>query len=304
MRHRDTAGLLLLSVIWGAAFLFIRVVVREVPPATVVAGRLTLAAVIIAPLAARRAGVLPPRAVWPVLLFLAVFNNVIPFVLITAAEEHISSSLAAAIIATMPLFTLIFAVAGGTERASAEKVAGLCIGFAGVVLLVGPDVTDVTSSSTVGEFAVIAAAACYAISTVVAREKASGDSLSLASGQMIFAALVSLPLAALVDGRPPLAIGWPAALSWLGLGALCSGAAYVIFFVLVQRLRATQVAIVTYLVPVVAALLGWLVLDERIGINLGIGLVLIVLGVTAVNGSLRVAWGRLRGDGTPAAAGT
>lgn len=295
MRPRDTAGVLLLSAIWGSAFLFIRVVVKEVPPTTVVAGRLTLAALVVGPLAARRAGVLPPRSSWPVLLFLAVFNNVIPFTLITAAEEHITSSLAAALVAMMPLFTLVFAVAAGSERANAEKVGGLAIGFLGAVVLVGASLTDVTDSSTLGEFAVIVAAACYAVSTVAARQKASGDSLSLASGQMIFAALISLPLAFAVDGRPDLAIPWRAALAWAGLGVLCSAVAYVVFFMLVQRLRATQVAIVTYLVPIVAAVLGWLVLDERIGLNLFAGLALIVLGVAAVNGSLRGLRGRLPG---------
>lgn len=303
MKGRDVAGVLVLSAVWGVAFLFIRVVVREVPPVTVVAGRLTLAMAIIAPLAAMRAGALPPRSTWAVLLFLALFNNVIPFILITAAEEHISSSLAAIIVATMPLFTLVFAVALREERAGGEKVAGLVVGFVGAVVLIGPGLGDVTGSSTIGEFAVIAAAACYAISTVVARLKASGDALSLASGQMIFAALVALPLAFAIDGRPELAISWKAALSWAGLGALSSGLAYVVFFALVQRLTATQVAIVTYLVPIVATVLGWAVLDERIGANLFAGLALIVLGVTAVNGSLRALWERVRGGGRQARAG-
>jgi drug/metabolite transporter (DMT)-like permease len=257
------------------------------------------AAAIIAPLAWRRAG-MPPRSTWPALLFLAIFNNVLPFVLITDAEQHISSSLAAAIVATMPLFTLIFAVGGRTERADADKVAGLLVGFAGAVVLVGTDITDVTSSSTLAEFAVLAASASYAISTVVARERSTGDPLSLASGQMVLAATIALPVALLFDGRPDLAVGWHAALSWLGLGALSSGLAYVLFFVLVEDLPATQVAIVTYLVPIVAAVLGWAVLDERLGLNLFVGLALIVVGVGAVNGTLRGTWHRLRRARVPA----
>jgi drug/metabolite transporter (DMT)-like permease len=302
LKPRDTAAILLLSGCWGVAFLFIRVVVREVPPTTVVAGRLVLAAAIITPLAWRRDGVMPPRSTWPALLFLAVFNNVLPFVLITDAEQHISSSLAAAIVATMPLFTLIFAVAGRTERADVDKVAGLLTGFAGAVVLVGTDLADVTDSSTLAEFAVIAASASYAISTVVARERSSGDPLSLASGQMVMAAAIALPLAFLVDGRPDLAVGWHAALSWLGLGALSSGLAYVLFFLLIEDLPATQVAVVTYLVPLVAAVLGWAVLDERLGLNLFVGLTLIVVGVAAVNGTLRGTWHRLRHPATSGAA--
>ncbi|MBI5284832.1 MAG: DMT family transporter [Chloroflexi bacterium] len=303
MQTRDASLLLLLSAIWGSAFLFNHVVVRDVPPFMVVAGRLVIAACIVAPIAARNGGVLPPRTAWATLLFLAVVNNVIPFTLITAAQQHISSSLAATLIATMPLFVLMFTFAAGTERPDAERVVGLLIGFVGAAVVVGPDAGDITGSSAVGDLAVIAAAACYGLSTVVARQKAHGAALSLASGQMIFGALVAVPLALGVDGAPDLNISLKAALSWLGLGALCSGMAYVIFFSLLQRMSATQVSVTTYIIPIVAALLGWLVLDESIGVNLAAGLALIVVGVAGVNGGLRRGWTLVRGAGAEPGAG-
>ncbi len=303
MKPRETVLLLLLSAIWGSAFLFIHVVVDEVPPFTVVAGRLVLAAILVAPIAARGGGVLPPRAAWATLLFLAVFNNVIPFTLITAAQEHISSSLAAALVATMPLFVLVFTFGAGTERPDAERVLGLLIGFLGAAVVVGPDVGDVTGSDAIGDFAVIAAAASYGLSTVVARQKAHGAALSLASGQIIFATLIAVPLALSLDGAPALDISARAALAWVALGALSTGLAYVIFFSLVQRMSATQISVTTYIIPIVAAVLGWLVLDESIGPNLVIGLVLIVVGVAGVNGYVRWAWERIRGSKAGAGAG-
>lgn len=284
MSIRDIGGLLLLSSIWGAAFMFNDVVVRDVSPMTIVAGRLLIAAVVLIPIAWATSAVLPPRAAWPPILFLAAFNNVVPFALITWAQDSITSSLAATLVATMPLFTLLFVYSLHTERPDVERVFGLLIGFVGTAILIGPDLGDFTSSGTLGEIGVIVAAAFYAISTVVAREKAAGEPLSLASGQMIFGAAMAVPLALAIDGLPRFDIPADAAASWVALGVLPSGLAYVLFFTLVQRITATQLSLVSYLIPIVATLLGWLVLDETIGVNLLAGLGLIIVGVAAVNG--------------------
>ncbi len=286
MRPRDTAALLLLSVLWGAAFLFNEEVVASVPPLTVVAGRLIIASCLLVPIVLARARVMPARGVWPALVFTALFNNVIPFTLITSAQEHISSSLAATLIGTMPLFTLVLAMALGAERPGAEKIAGLIVGFVGAVVVIGPSLGDFTDSDTIGQLAVIAASACYAMATIVSRRYARGAPLALAAGQMVIGAAVALPLAVAFDGAPSFDIPAKAAASWLGLGLLSSGLAYIIFFSLVQRVTATQVSVVSYLIPIVATLLGWLVLDETIGLNLFAGLALIVIGVMATNGSV------------------
>lgn len=287
------AGLLLLSSIWGAAFMFNDIVVRDVPPLTIVAGRLIIAALVLIPIAARVATVFPPRSAWPPILFLAAFNNVVPFALITWAQDSITSSLAATLVATMPLFTLIFVNALHTERPDLERAFGLVIGFVGTAILIGPDVRDITSADTLGQFAVIGAAAFYAISTVVAREKAVGAPLALASAQMIFGVAIAVPLALAVHGIPTFDIPREAAASWVALGVLPSGLAYVLFFVLVQRITATQLSVVSYLIPIVATLLGWLVLNEDIGLNLILGLGLIIIGVAAVNGVGRERMTRL-----------
>jgi drug/metabolite transporter (DMT)-like permease len=292
-----------LSLLWGCAFLFIGVAVKDVSPSTVVAARLTIATLVLLPAALLARSGMPPRATWPALVFTAFFNNVIPFTLITAAQEHITSSLAATLIGTMPLFVLVITYAIGTERPRLEKIAGLVVGFVGAVVLLGPDLRDVTDSNTLAELAVIGASLCYAASTVVARQYARGAPLALAGGQMVIGALVALPLALAVDGSPDIHVPAKALLSLLALGTLSSGLAYIIFFMLVQRMAATQVSVVTYLIPIVAALLGWLVLDETIGFNLLVGLALILAGVMMVNGVMRELMQRLHGRRTEVAFG-
>ena len=286
MKPRETAILLLLAVIWGSAFLLIDIVVDEVEPLTAVAGRLLIAAIVLVPAARLSGALLPPRESWIAVVLMALFNNVVPFSLIMAAQEHISSSLAATIIGTMPLFVLLMTLAIGTERPSAERVLGLSIGFVGAVVVIGPDLTDLTASNTIAELAVLAGALSYAVSTVVARQWAKGPPLSLAAGQLLVAAAVSIPIALVIDGPSVGGVSLKAASAWLALGVVCSGVAYLLFYSLVQKLAASQVSVVSYLIPLVATLLGWAILDEHIGLNLFVGLALILLGMMAVNGAL------------------
>jgi drug/metabolite transporter (DMT)-like permease len=143
---------------------------------------------------------------------------------------------------------------------------------------------------------VLAAAFSYAASTVVARQYSRGAPLALASGQMVLGAAMAVPLALVFEGVPDADVSLKAALALLALGLLSSGLAYIIFFTLVQRVAATKVSIVTYLAPIVAAFLGWLVYDETIGVNLFLGLALILAGVMTVNGSVRLLARRASGS--------
>lgn len=263
---------------------------------TIVAGRLIIAALVLVPVAAFAGTLIPPRESWLAVVLIAILNNVIPFGLITTAQEHIDSSLAATLVGTMPLFVLLITFGIGTERPSLTKVLGLLIGFIGAVVVIGPDLGDLTNASTQGELAVTAAALCYGISTVIARQWAKGPALALSAAQFVVAALIATPIALAVDGAGIGSISSQAAASWIVLGVFCSGGAYIIFYHLVQRVAATQVSLVSYLIPIVATVLGWAVLDERIGINLVVGLVLIIAGVMAVNGAFSAALARVRPD--------
>ncbi|MBI5289344.1 MAG: EamA family transporter [Chloroflexi bacterium] len=295
MKPRETATLVLLATIWGAAFLLIDVVVDEVEPLTVVGGRLLIASMVLVPAARLSGRVMPPRESWAAVVAMAIITNVLPFSLITAAQEHIDSSLAATLIGTMPLFVLLITFAAGTERPSTARVLGLVIGFVGAVVVIGPDLGDITSSNTLSELAVLGASLCYGISAVVARQWAKGPPLSLSAGQLVVAAAISLPIALAVDGPHVGAISGKAIVAWIALGVVCSGVAYILFYDLVQRVTATQASVVAYLIPIVATVLGWAILGERLGPNLFIGLALILVGVMAVNGVLSSAAGIFRG---------
>jgi drug/metabolite transporter (DMT)-like permease len=286
LKPADAVLLVVLSLIWGSAFTMNDVIVDEVSPFTIVAGRLLLASILLTAGAVLLRHGLPARSTWTVLLVLAALNNVVPFTLITWAQEHITSSLAATLNATMPLMTFAIAAVAGTERPTPDRALGVAIGFVGAVVLIGPDLADITSSNALGDLAVLGGSAGYAVSTVIARQKLQGDPMSLASGQMIFGAMIAIPLALAIDGRPDLSISTEASLSWIGLGALSSGLAYVIFFTLVQRITATSISLVSYLIPLVATVLGWAVLDEHIGLNLFAGLALVIGGMLLVNGAL------------------
>ena len=264
----------------------IGVAVDEVPPLTMVAGRLVVAGVMLVAIAVATGSALPHRGVWPWLVAMAILNNAMPFTLITWAEQHIASNVAATLNATMSLFTFLIATSIGSERATRGRFLGVVTGFVGAAVVMAPDLGDIRDSDAIGSLAVILAAFGYGSSAVLAREKLSGSPVVLAGGQMAIGALIMLPFAAVVDGAPDFTISAKAGLSWLGLGVFSSGLAYIIYFGLLQRSAATSVALVGYLIPVVATVLGWLILDEHIGLNLFLGLALIVVGVMAVNGTL------------------
>jgi drug/metabolite transporter (DMT)-like permease len=299
VRPLDNATIALLSLIWGSAFLFIDVVVREVPPSTVVAGRLTVAGLLLLAIVAATGRGLPPRRLWPVVLAVALVNNVAPFTLITWAQEHIPSSLAATLNSTMPLFTFVIAVLAMTERPDALRAAGLAVGFVGAVVLIGPDLGDVSGSGLLADLAVLLASVCYATGTVISRQLMRGEALSLAAGQHAFGALIAVPVALAVNGAPDFHISAKAAAAWVALGVGPTAAAYVLFFWLIQRVTATQVSVVSYLIPVVATVLGWLVLDETVGPNLLLGLALVLVGMSGVNGNAATLWRRVRGTAPP-----
>ncbi len=284
-----------MSLVWGSAFLLVKVTVEEVPPLTLTAGRLALSAVLLHVLM-RASGLRwgRQRSLWATLAFMGLVNNVLPFTLIAWGQQHISSSLAAILNATTPLFTVIIAYLAATERLDLERGLGVAIGFGGAVVLVGPDLGHLTASSTLGQLAVVVGSLGFAVATVVARERLQGvEPLVAASGQLAMAAVFIGPVALLVDRPFDVTVSPKAAAAWVGLAALPSGLAYVLFLWLIQRITAVQVSLVSYLIPVTATFLGWLVLDERLGLNVIAGLLLIILGLLAVNGAMGPALRRL-----------
>lgn len=277
--------LLLIGGIWGSSFLFIKVLVDEVSPVEVVLGRLFFGMLAIAAFVIWRRR---PLEVTPILALkvglLSIISNIMPFGLIAWGEEHIDSGIAAVLNSTMPIFTSVLAAAFLIEeKFTVARLGGLLLGFAGVVVLTGDDILNITDESVLGQLAIVGAAACYGVGAVYARSLlGSHEPAPLAMLQVTIALALSVPLVFVVEGTPDVTLSLEATLSVLGLGLLGTGVAYVLYFWLIDNVGSVRSSLVTYIVPAIALVLGWLVLDESIGLNVLLGAALIVAGVASV----------------------
>ena len=277
--------LLCLGAIWGSSYMFIRVAVAEVPALTLVAARLLLAAAILwIALCASRRPIPRDRRLWVAYAVMGVLSGALPYTLISWGEQYIHSSLAALLQATMPIFTVILAIfLADDEHLTWTTAFGVVIGFAGVVVLMLPDLRNGLHADLLGQFAIVGASVSYAAAAIFARNRLRGEPpLSSTMGQMTMGALFTVPLSLIIDRPFPLSPSAPAVLSWLGLTILGTVLAYIIYYALIDRTSATFVSTVTYIIPIVGLALGALVLDEPVTANLLISAVLIIAGVLLV----------------------
>jgi drug/metabolite transporter (DMT)-like permease len=263
---RDWALLAALSVLWGGSFFFNGVVLRELPPFTLVLLRVLLAAMILLPaLCAQRLPFPKGWMGWRPFFLVALFNNVLPFSLIVTGQMYIPSGLASILNATTPLFAVAVMAAAGEEKLVIRRVGGVIVGLVGVVILRGSGL-GFASGQGLGVLLCLAAALSYGISALIAR-RALSDSPPLATAT--FQLMASSLMMAVVAGifERPWQLPMPGAVTWfavLGLAALSTALAYIVFFQVLRRSGATNVMLVTLLVPVTAILLGSLVLGEQL----------------------------------------
>ena len=291
MNGADWAILLTLALIWGGAFFFISVAVHSVPPLTYVWLRLSIAAAALWVFLRWKGEALGlPRSVWGSMLLLALLNNVIPFALFGWGQTHIASGLASILNATTPIWGVVVAhLFTADERMTPRKVAGVLLGFGGVAMMIGPSLLSNIGSAALAQLACVAASLSYALAAVWARRfKRMGLApMSVTTGQLTVGALVMLPVALIVD-RPWLH-SLPSLPAWAAIGALalvCTAFAYVLYFRLIDSAGATNALLVTLLVPPTAIVLGALFLGEALAPQDFGGLVLIALGLAAIDGRL------------------
>tara|TARA_B110000503_G_scaffold46449_1_gene75784 strand:- start:2041 stop:2961 length:921 start_codon:yes stop_codon:yes gene_type:complete len=295
MSPKDWLMLLLLSFLWGGSFFFIAVAVSELPPLTIVTMRVGLASATLW-IILLVAGYEVPKSLklWRSFFVLGLLNNAIPFSLIVWGQTHISSGLASIINATTPLFTVLIAGALLTdERMTPAKITGVVVGLLGVMVLIGPASLSDAGTNT-AQFAIMAAAASYGFGTVYGRRfKTMGISpFSTVVGQVTAATIILLPLVLLIE--QPYQLANPSLKVWLAVLSLAifsTALAYILFFRILATSGATNVVLVTFLVPVTASLLGWLVLNEKLHAEYFIGMLFIGLGLTAIDGRL---WGKAK----------
>ncbi len=283
--------LLVLSVLWGGSFFFIGVAVRELPTLTLVALRVGLAAVALWAFVALTGRQVPREGrVWAAFLGMGLLNNVVPFTLIVWGQHAIASGLTSILNATTPLWTVL--VAGlllPDEPLSGRKLGGVVVGLLGVALMIGLDALGGLGGHVLAQLAVLAGALSYAFAGVFGRRfrRMGVDPIVTAAGQVTAAALVLAPLALLVEWPwtlpPPSAATWGAV---AGLALLSTAVAYVLYFLILERAGATNLLLVTLMIPVSAILLGAMVLGERLSWTHGLGMGLIGAGLAAIDGRL------------------
>jgi drug/metabolite transporter (DMT)-like permease len=266
------------STLWGMPYLFIKVAVDDgVPPAFLAWVRVVLGAAVLLGLAWRAGTLASLRGRWRWVAVFGVVEICFPFPLIAAGEQHVSSSLAAIIVAAAPLFVALLALRfDAEERATGTRLAGLLLGLAGVVALMGIDVAGRTAE-LLGALAILFSAFCYAVGPMVLKRKfADIDPRASMGGALAVAAMVLLPAVA-VD--PPAAVpSFDAIVALVVLGLFCTAAAFVFYGALVAEAGPGRALVITYVAPVVAVALGVAVLGESLGAGAVAGLLLILAG--------------------------
>jgi drug/metabolite transporter (DMT)-like permease len=291
MNRSDWLILLALALIWGSAFFFISVAVHAIPPLTYVWLRLTIAAAgLWLFLWWKGERIELPRSVWGSIVLLALLNNALPFALFGWGQTHIASGLASILNATTPIWGVVVAhLLTHDERMTPAKVGGVLLGFGGVATMIGPALLSNIGTDGVAQLACVVASLSYALAAVWARRfrRMGLPPMTVTTGQLTAGAVMMLPVAFIFD-RPwtesfP-GFGPLAAISALAL--LCTAFAYVLYFRLIDRAGATNALLVTLLVPPTAILLGAAFLGEALAPQDFLGLLLIALGLAAIDGRL------------------
>jgi len=283
---RDGSLLAVLSVLWGGSFFFNGLALKELPPLTLVLLRVALGALFLLPLVrAYRIEFPVGIANWKPFFAVAFFNNVLPFSLIVMGQTFIASGLASVLNATTPLFTVVVMAVAGEERLFARRVAGVIAGLIGVIILRGGVGLDAAGQG-VGVLLCLAAAASYGVAALLARRQlADSPPLATATFQLLSSSAMMIFVAGFFDR--PWTLPMPGITTWLavlGLAALSTALAYIVFFQILRRSGATKVMLVTLLIPVTAILLGYLVLGERISLREIAGALVIGSALLVIDG--------------------
>ena len=298
--------LVLLSILWGGTFFFNEIILRELEPFALVLTRAAIAAVILLIIVYATGRKMPSSpAVWGAFAIMGAVNNLIPHTLIVWGQQYIDSGLASILNATAPLFAVgLTHFLTSEETLTPNRLIGILMGLTGAIVLIGPDAlsSQVTSQVStahvnvenviglgtqgIAQLAVLTAACCYALAGIYGRRFRGMPPIIPAAGMLTSTALMTLPIA-LLTGQLPRADARLA--TWgalIGLGVLSTAVAYRLYYRVLKTAGATNVLLVTFLIPVSALLLGVFVLGERVDRTLFLGMALIFAGLVAVDGRL------------------
>lgn len=281
--------LIFLSLLWGSSFIFNDIAVRELPTLTVVVTRVFFAALILFAVT-RLAGITMPTdwRIWRSLFIIGLVNNALPFCLIVWGQTHIAAGLASILNATTPLFGVVVAhYFTGDEKLTAGRLAGVITGFAGVAVMIGADALQSLGVNVLAQLAVLSATFCYAVGTIYARRfRGLGLSpLATATGQVTASSILLVPVMLIVDQPWSLPVPSMAAIASLaGVATLSTALAYIIYFRILSTAGATNLLLVTFLIPITAIFLGILLLGETLYPKQIAGMVMIGAGLALIDG--------------------
>lgn len=287
--------LLVLAILWGCSFFFVGLALRELPPLTVALARVVLAAALIYPMFKWQGGVLPTSlAGWMPFTVMGLFNNIIPFSLIFAGQLHISSGLASVLNATTPLFAVIVLASFGDEKLIFRRVVGVLVGLLGVYVLRDPDHVQ-SDSQIIGMLFCLGGALSYGFAGLWGRRHFNNvPPLTTTTCQLISSSIIMAFIAGAVE--QPWHLPMPGLITWaaiFGLAALSTALGYVVFFTILKRVGASNVMLVTLLMPVPAILLGVVVLGEPLAWRDIAGALVIAASLVVIDGRV-LGWTKNR----------
>lgn len=289
--------LMALSVLWGGSFLFVGIAVSDIPPLTIVLVRVLLSAMALHVILKVMGYKFPTdKTILSAFLIMGLLNNAIPFSLIAYGQSHIASGLASILNATTPIFTVIVAHFLTTdEKLTGRKIAGVLIGFFGVAVMIGIDALQALGIHIFAQIAILIATTSYAFAGIYGKrfQKLGVKPITVATGQVTASALLMLPLVMFIDQPWNLDIpSLHSILALIALALLSTVLAYILFFEILARAGATNLLLVTFLIPPSAIILGVLVLNEAIHLNQMFGLALIIVSLATIDGRVFNRFGK------------
>ena len=273
MTQRGWVLFLALGLLWGMPYLLIRIAVSAIDPLVVAGARTLIGALLLLPLALQRNALAAGFSQWKWMLAYTIIEINVPWLLLGHAETRLNSSTAGLLIAVVPLFAAVIVTRLGHERLEPRRLLGLGIGFAGVALLVG---IDIQFSDLPAVAATMVVALCYAIGPIIINRKlADVPAAGVVTASLILATLIYAPFVPFLwPEHVPASAAW----SVVGLGTLCTAAAFMVFFALIAEVGPARATVITYVNPAVAIVLGALVLSEPLTLGMAIGFPLVIAG--------------------------
>ena len=288
MNVKEWVLIFILSIVWGGSFFFVGVAVKELPPLTIVLGRVALASMILLVIVYFKGERMPSSlSIWGAFLVMGALNNLIPFCLIVWGQTHIESGLASILNATTPIFSVVLAhFFTREEKLTLNRISGIVLGWIGVSVLIGIESLRGFGLEVFGQIAVLGAAVSYAFAAIYGRRFKDINPITVATGMLCGSTIMMIPLTLYFDQPWNLAPSAMTIMSIFGLAAISTSLAYIIYFHVLATAGPTNLLLVTFLIPISAIGLGVMVLGEQLGWEVFVGMGMIFLGLVTIDGRL------------------